>query len=226
MFSICRAAVMLLIPCFMASATTVTIDFSGVITSSEIPGISTDSPFYGTWTYVTPGTPNSASGPLTNAYDLDGPGDSLTFNAGGYYFTTTVAVGEVTKGSGFDEFYTDITLCCDNMTNYPGQPNIGGMNAFFYGASGFLNSKDLPESWNLQYWDDDVADSMSFAIVEGSNTLYVGGTISSATISAVPEPDTLTFVISLIGVVAMFVGQRALSEQDADHLSTEEQPVD
>lgn len=183
-------------------ANTITVDFSGTISTSSLAGVAVGDPFTGSMTYETTGTV-LGSGPGSINYGFYQPQDGVVINVDGFTF----AGSSYLNMNIVDPPYTTIPdHTADSLqgssdgvsgslfTNYPGLRLDFDLASFSVNPL-LVPSNAIPNPFNLAdvYLPGTTADpAQVYAQLDnGSSDFTILGNITAASVA--PEPSTLLF---------------------------------
>jgi hypothetical protein len=199
----------------VAQAAPVTVQFSGLVDTSDVAGYDVDSEISGQFTYDTDAAslmdPQAlGDGFSIVTYGVNAP-DALTFNIGGDVLSFSNlgiaifdSVGEVEGGESF-------SILADVMTlnGVPGSPGAVMLTFNTSGTNPDVLSLALPSSLNLADFDSPFAAATgSFLTDLTSNGQSVSFNITSLTTTAVPEPGSALTMLLGFGLMGGLVHRR------------------
>lgn len=223
-----KAVLILTVLCGAASVSAsggqITLQFSGNLYISHLPGISSGQSFSGTLTY-------STADPLFNSvpgvaydYSMISPGDEFSFVVGGYSFSLPAGTGvagmrpnNYATGARQDIFQVgpaNTSPYVVPITNYPVPPGMymHGFSLFVVMAPGSLNTITLPDPFNTNavVFQTTLPPSNFALLFSNSPDPFGGTTFLDAAgalnqISTTPEPALgllTSFVVAALVVAA------------------------
>lgn len=184
----------------MAVAGSITVSYSGFISSATLPGISVGDPFSGYFTYSVPNAPLS-NNPSMEFYQMDQPGNGIYFTVDGYWFSAAAApllemMVEPNFSNGSQAIdYLNIEQGPNPQgvfsTNYPGSFTFGPNDVEICGPPGYLPSTAIPDPFNTSdvIFDQGFCSVAWAAINEGGKFYQAVGTINRIQATTpTPEP--------------------------------------
>jgi hypothetical protein len=193
---------MLLFPISRISADTITVSYSGTILVSNAPGITTGSPFTGSFTYEDNLPLIGPIGQGTTFFQQDGGG--LTFEVDGFNFSIGPGVGSYV-GTYVDNPQNQDALGINNqdsqngyVTNYQALPVFQMSNDFVWNT-GALQQGVLPNPFDANgvlFGAPGNLTSASVYLGTFSNSYPVIGQIENVQILSTPEPSTMVSMLA------------------------------
>ena len=206
-------------------ADTVEVTFSGTVSSSNTPGITSGESFSGGFTYSTADPFEGTSNGL-NSFDLTSPGDSLFISIGGSIVslgqplsgvTALVGLAPLSFDSNPDQDY--FTVQSDSTAgtvstsfDIPGD-RFSGLSAQLIGDTSFLTSGALPDPFDtgdVTLGDTSgLSSSITLNFADANNDVFftVGDIteVSAMSESAVPEPRGLSLAcLAMVALALLF----------------------